>query len=52
MLKVKIVNSKESSMSSSMKDSKEGHKYISSLALELMVMAKFKAFNNNQCLVD
>jgi hypothetical protein len=35
-----------------MKDSKKGFKCISSLALELMVMAKFKAFHNNQCPVD
>jgi hypothetical protein len=35
-----------------MKDSKEGVKCISSVALELMVMVEFKAFDNNQCLVD
>jgi hypothetical protein len=38
-------------MSSSMKDSK-GPKCISSLALDNMVMAKFKASNNNQCLTN
>jgi hypothetical protein len=52
MLKVRVIHYKESPMSSSMKDSKEGLKCISSLALELMVMAKFKAFNNNQCIVN
>jgi hypothetical protein len=38
-------------MSSSIKDSK-GLKCISSLALNNMVMEKFKAFNNNQCLAN
>jgi hypothetical protein len=31
------------------KDSNEDLKYISSLALELMVMVEFKASTNNQC---
>ncbi len=52
MLEAKIVNFKDNLLSSSMKDSKKGFKCISSLALELMVMAKFKAFHNNQCPVD
>jgi len=39
MLDTKVVNFKESPMSSSMRDSKEGFKCISSLALKLMVMA-------------
>jgi hypothetical protein len=39
-------------MLSFMRDSKEGFKYISSLALELMAMEKFKTFNNNQCPID
>jgi hypothetical protein len=52
MLKVRVVNSKESIMSSSMRDSKESLKCISSLTLELMVMVEFKAFDNNQCLAN
>jgi len=52
MLKAIVANFKESLVSSSMKDSKEGFKCISSLDLELMLMEKFKAFNNNQCLID
>jgi hypothetical protein len=39
-------------MSSSMRASKEGLKCISSLALKLMVITKFKASNNNQCPID
>ncbi len=39
-------------MSSSMKDSKEGLKCISSLALDNMVMEKFRAYDNNQCLAN
>jgi hypothetical protein len=39
-------------MSSSMKGSKEGLKSISSLALEFMAMVEFRAFDNNQCLID
>jgi hypothetical protein len=35
-----------------MKDSKEGFKCISSLALKLMVMVEFWAFDNNQCPID
>jgi hypothetical protein len=50
MLKARVVNFKDGLLSSSMRDSKKGFKWISSLALELMVMAKFKAFDNNQCL--
>jgi hypothetical protein len=45
-----ITNSKESLVSSSMKDSKEGFKCISSLALKLIVMAEFKGYDNNRCL--
>jgi hypothetical protein len=52
ILEIKVANSKESPMSSSMKDSKEGLKCISSLVLDNMVMAKFKASNNNQCLAN
>jgi hypothetical protein len=52
MLKGRVANSKESLVSSSTRDSKEGLKCISSLVLELMVMVEFKAFDNNQCLVD
>jgi hypothetical protein len=47
MLKARVANFKENLMSSSMKHSKKGFKCIPSLALELMVMAKFKAFDNN-----
>jgi hypothetical protein len=50
MLKAIVANSIESFMSSSMRDSKEGFKCISSLALKLIVMAEFRASNNNQCL--
>jgi hypothetical protein len=50
MLEARVANFKESPMSSFMKDSKERLKCISSMDLELMVMAKFKASNNNQCL--
>jgi len=39
MLEAKVVNSKENPTSSFMRDSKEGFKCISSLALKLMVMA-------------
>jgi hypothetical protein len=49
MLEAKVVNFKESPMSSSMQVSKDGFKCISSLDLKLMVITKFKAFNNNQC---
>jgi hypothetical protein len=52
MLEARIVYSKESPMLSSLKDSKEGLKCISSLVLKLMVMAKFKASNNNQSAID
>jgi hypothetical protein len=52
MLKVRVANSKESLVSSSMRDSKEGLKCISSLSLELMVTVEFKAFDNIQCLTD
>jgi hypothetical protein len=44
MLKAKVVNSKENHVSLSMKDSKD-LKCISSLALELMAMEKFKPFD-------
>ncbi len=47
MLEAKVVNFKNNLLSSSMKDSKKGLKCISSLALEFMVMEKFKAFDNN-----
>jgi hypothetical protein len=36
-------------VSSSMRNSKESFKCISSLALEFMVMVEFRAFDNNQC---
>jgi hypothetical protein len=52
MLEARVANSKKSPMLSSMRDSKEGLKCISSLALKLMVMAKFKASNNNQSTID
>jgi hypothetical protein len=52
MLKVRVTNSKDCLVSSSMKGSKEGLKCISSLALEFMVMVEFRAFDNNQCLID
>jgi hypothetical protein len=52
ILETRVVNSKESPMSSSMKDSKEGLKCISSLALDNMVMEKFRAYDNNQCLAN
>jgi hypothetical protein len=52
ILEIKVANSKKSPMSSSMKDLKEGLKCISSLVLDNMVMAKFKASNNNQCPID
>jgi hypothetical protein len=52
MLEAKVANSKESLMSSFMKDSKEGLKCISSLVLKLIVMVEFKAFDNNQCPTD
>jgi hypothetical protein len=51
MLKVRVSNSKDCLVSSSMEDSK-GLKCISSLALELMVMVEFRAFDNNQCSID
>jgi len=51
MLETKVVNFKESQVSSSTRNSK-GLKCISSLALELMVMAIFKPFDNNQCPID
>jgi len=47
MLEAKVVDFKNNLLSSSMRDSKKGFKCISSLALELMVMEKFKAFDNN-----
>jgi hypothetical protein len=50
MLKAKVANSKK--IQSFMRDSKKGLKYISSLVLKFMVMAKFKASNNNQCPTD
>ncbi len=52
MLEAKVVDSNDSPMLSSMRYSKEGLKFISSLALKLNLMAKFKASNNNQCLID
>jgi hypothetical protein len=52
VLKARIVNFKDSLLLSSMKDSKKGFKHILSLILELMVMAKFMAFDNNQCPID
>jgi hypothetical protein len=39
MLDTKVINFKESPMSSSIRDSKEGFKCISSLALKLTMMA-------------
>jgi hypothetical protein len=47
MLEAKVANSKKNLVSSSMKDSKKGFKCIPSLTLELMVMAKFRASDNN-----
>jgi hypothetical protein len=41
MLEAKVVNFKKSPILSSMKDSKEGLKCISSLALELIVIVEF-----------
>jgi hypothetical protein len=52
MLEVRVANFKESLISSSMRDSKEGFKCISFLALELMVMVEFWAFDNKQCLAN
>jgi hypothetical protein len=51
MLETKVVNLKENQVSSSTRVFK-GFKCISSLALELMVMAKFEPFDNNQCPID
>jgi hypothetical protein len=52
MFEARVANFKESRVLSSMKDSKKGLKCISSQVLKLMVMAKFKASNNNQCLTN
>jgi hypothetical protein len=52
MLEARIVDFQHNLLSSSMKDSKKGFKCNSSLALELKVMEKFKAFDNIECLVD
>jgi hypothetical protein len=49
MLEVRVVNFCDNPMLSSMRDSKEGLKFISSLALELTLMVNFREFNNNQC---
>jgi hypothetical protein len=49
MLETRVVNPKNTPMSSSMRDSKKCLKCIVSLALEFMVMVEFKASNNNQC---
>jgi hypothetical protein len=49
MLEARIVNSKKTPVSSSMRDSKKCFKCISSLALEVMVMVEFRAFDNKQC---
>jgi hypothetical protein len=46
ILKAIVANFKESLMPSSMKDSKEGLKCISSLALKLIVMVEFKTSDN------
>jgi hypothetical protein len=50
MLEAIVANLKKSLVSSSTRNSKEGFKCISSLALKLSVMAEFKASDNNQCL--
>ncbi len=50
MLEAIVANCKKSLLSSSMRDSKEGFKCISSFALKLIVMVEFRASDNNQCL--
>jgi hypothetical protein len=52
MLEGRVGNFNDSPILSSMRDSKEGLKFISSLALKLMLMVEFRACNNNQCPID
>jgi hypothetical protein len=48
MLEARLANSTNIPESSSIRDSKEGFALTSSLALELIVIAKFKVLNNSQ----